>query len=84
MKRILWVLWPSFLVAIAMDGVMFSTFDPLQLWYDGDPMFDSRLEAYTIGFFVFWGFTTASSALTCYLQSTLRKGESTCPPNSIS
>ena len=84
MKRLMWVLWPSFLVAIAMDGFVFSTFDPLQVLYNGDPLFKSRLSAYTIGFFVFWGFATGSSALTCYLQSTLRKDGSACPPNTAS
>ena len=41
MKRLMWVLWPSFLVAIAMDGVMFSTFDPLEIAYNGEPLFES-------------------------------------------
>ena len=84
MKRIMWVLWPSFLVAIAMDGFMFSIFDPLQIWYNGDPAFDSRPAAYTICFFVFWGFATGSSALTCYLQSTFRKDGAACPPDTAS
>lgn len=79
-KRLMWILWPSFLVAIVMDGVLFSTFDPLQFAYDGEPLFNDRLAAYTIGFLVFWLFAAGSSALTCYLQSTLRRGASGCPP----
>lgn len=75
LKRLMWVLWPSFLVAIAMDGVLFSSFDPLELSYGGEPLFDNRLAAYSVAFFVFWLFAAGSSALTCYLQSTLRKDE---------
>jgi len=80
MKRLMWVLWPSFLVAIAMDGVLFSTLDPLELSYGGEALFDNRMAAYTVAFFVFWLFAAGSSALTCYLQSTLRSGGN-CPPS---
>jgi hypothetical protein len=79
MKRLMWVLWPSFLVAIAMDGVLFSTLDPLEISYGGEALFDNRMAAYTISFFVFWLFAAGSSALTCYLQSTMRG--TACPPN---
>ncbi len=82
LKRLMWVLWPSFLVAIAMDGLVFSSFDPLEVMYDGEPLFTDRLAAYTILFFAFWAFAAASSALTCYLQSTLRGGAGSCPPQS--
>lgn len=80
-KRLMWILWPSFLVAIALDGVLFSSFDPLEITYHGEPLFESRLAAYSIGFLVFWLFAAGSSALTCYLQSTMRK-EAGCPPAS--
>lgn len=83
LKRLMWVLWPSFLVAIAMDGIVFSAFDPLELTYNGDPLFDDRMAAYTIGFLVFWLFAAGSSALTCYLQSTLRKDGGACPPGVV-
>lgn len=80
MKRLMWILWPSFLVAVAMDGVVFSSFDPLEIAYNGEPLFEDRMAAYTIGFLVFWLFAAGSSALTCYLQSTLRSDASGCPP----
>ena len=80
MKRLMWVLWPSFLVAIAMDGIVFSTFDPLGFMYNDEPLFDDRMAAYTIGFLLFWLFAAGSSALTCYLQSTLRGAGGSCPP----
>ena len=81
MKRLMWVLWPSFLVAIAMDGVMFSSFDPLEIAYNGEPLFENRMAAYTIAFFAFWLFAAGSSALTCYLQSAFRKDGPGCEPN---
>lgn len=81
MQRLMWVLWPSFLVAIVMDGVVFSTFDPLEIAYNGEPLFDSRMAAYTVAFLVFWLFAAGSSALTCYLQSSL-SGRTSCPPAS--
>lgn len=81
MKRLMWVLWPSFLVAIAMDGVLYASFDPLEFSYEGAPLFKERLAAYTVSFLVFWLFAATSSALTCYLQATLRKDAGGCPPN---
>lgn len=81
MKRLMWVLWPSFLVAIAMDGVLFSTFDPLEFAYEGEALFKDRLAAYTVAFFVIWLFAASSSALTCYLQSTRRKDAGGGPTN---
>lgn len=83
LKRLMWVLWPSFLVAIAMDGVLFSVFDPIEIAYNGEALFDNRMAAYTVGFLVFWLFAAGSSALTCYLQSTLRKEGGGCPPHSV-
>lgn len=83
LKRLMWVLWPSFLVAIVMDGIVFSAFDPLEFSYSGDALFDNRMAAYTLGFFVFWLFAAGSSALTCYLQGTLRKDGGACPPSVV-
>lgn len=67
-QRIMWVLWPSFLTAGAAVGVFFSLFDPNELTLFGDPIALSRVAIYSVGFFVFWAFGAASSALTCYLQ----------------
>jgi hypothetical protein len=64
------VLWPSFIVAGLMDIVFFTAFDPLELIYQGEPLFEARLAAYTAGFFVFWLFGISSSALTCFFQRT--------------
>lgn len=68
MQRIMWVLWPSFLVAAGAVGVFFSLFDPQEFRFLGEALEIGRLGAYTIGFFGFWGVGIASSALTVFLS----------------
>lgn len=68
MQRVIWVLWPSFLMAIAVTGVYFSLFDPVDLTIFGVEIPADRKAAYTIGFFAFWLMAACSSALTCFLR----------------
>jgi hypothetical protein len=68
MKRVMWVLWPSFLMGGLAESVFFTLFDPLDLHVLGQPMELSRTAIYTLCFFAFWAFAAGSSALTCYLQ----------------
>ena len=68
-RRIMWVMWPSFLVAGAAVGVFFSLFDPQEFWLFGEHLEISRQGAYTIGFFGFWAVGMAASALTLWLAS---------------
>ncbi len=68
MKRLIPILWPSFLVAGVADILFTTLFDPLEILYRGEPLIEQRIAAYTIGFFVFWLLGIASSALTCYFQ----------------
>ena len=67
-QRLMWVLWPAFLVAGIAEGIFFSLFDPLDMHVFGDPVELNRTAIYSIGFFLFWILTAASSALTCFLQ----------------
>lgn len=67
-QRMISILWPSFLVAGAADVLFFTLFDPTQFLYQEEAVFDSRLAAYTVGFFLFWLMGIGSSALTCYFQ----------------
>ena len=69
-QRLMWILWPSFLVAGAMVGVFFSAFDPYELHWFGRPVELSRLGVYTISFFLFWGMGAASGAASIFLSST--------------
>jgi hypothetical protein len=56
------------LVAAIADGIVFSLFDPRDMYVFGEPVELSRIGVYSIGFFLFWAFGAASSALTCLLQ----------------
>jgi hypothetical protein len=62
-RRALWILWPSFVVAGAATAVLFTFADPMEL-----PLELSRTAAYSVGFFFFWAVAAASSGLTCFLQ----------------
>lgn len=65
------VLWPSFLAAGVCEAVVFTSVDPLDIHsLAGYAAEVSRTGVYTIGFFVFWAITAASSALTLYLACT--------------
>lgn len=68
MRKAIWVLWPSFLIAGAAETVFFTLFDPMELHLFGEPAELSRIAIYSGGFFAFWAFAAASSALTCFLQ----------------
>ena len=68
MRRMMWVVWPGFLAAIAAEVVFFALFDPLD--------FNMRLHltreaVYTCGFVAFWMLGMLSSALTLFLQRPL-------------
>ena len=67
-RRLMWILWPAFLVACIAEVITFSLFDPRDLHVFGEPVDLGRTAIYSIGFFLFWAFAAASSALTCFLQ----------------
>lgn len=68
MLKILWVLWPSFLVAGIAEGVFFTVIDPQELYLFGEPVSFSRTATYSIGFLGFWVVCAASSLMTWFLQ----------------
>jgi hypothetical protein len=62
-QRIVAVLWPAFIMA-GVATVLFTTaFDPAVIFIEYDI---SRLGCYTITFFLFWAFGTATATATCY------------------
>ena len=65
--RLMWVIWPAFLVAGVAEAIFFTAFDPFDLHFFGAPIEMSRSAVYTIGFFGFWALCVASSALTVFL-----------------
>lgn len=68
MMRILWVLWPSFVVAGIAEGIFFTVIDPQELYLFGQPVYFSKIATLSVGFFGFWAVCAASSLLTCFLQ----------------
>ena len=68
LRRIMWVVWPSFLLAAAGEFLFFAVFDPVDLHPFGVPLDAARMPVYTAMFFFFWMLTGAASALTVFLQ----------------
>jgi hypothetical protein len=64
------ILWPSFIVAGAAEALFFTVFDPHELTLFGEPIEASRTALYSVGFFLFWAFAAASSALTTFFRKT--------------
>ena len=71
-KQLIFILWPSFLVAAAANALFFTVFDPVDFTLFG-PFGLSRLTAYSSGFLILWALGAASSAFTCFLQRTERR-----------
>jgi hypothetical protein len=67
-QRLIWILWPSFIVGGIAEALFFTAFDPQDLMLFGDPIAWSREAVYSVGFFIFWAVCAASSAATCFLQ----------------
>jgi hypothetical protein len=66
-QRLLWVLWPAFLVAAVAEMAVFSVVDPSDVHVFGQPVELARETVYALGFFLFWALGIASSALTVFL-----------------
>jgi len=69
LRQIVGVLWPSFLVACAMEMLVFALVDPVSVYCGADALHLSRQGAYTTAFFVFWLMAAASSACTVLLAA---------------
>jgi hypothetical protein len=67
-KRLMWILWPSFIVGGVAEAVFFTLIDPQELYLLGEPVHWSPTAVYSVGFFMFWMIAAASSAFTCFLQ----------------
>lgn len=66
-QKLMWIAWPAFLVAGLLEMLVFAMVDPQDLQWFGHPITLSRQGVYTVAFFVFWGITMLSSALTTLL-----------------
>lgn len=63
LRVLMWILWPSFLVAAATSAVIFALVDPQDVIFL-DHLRAEREFVYTAGFFLFWAMGALSSALT--------------------
>ncbi len=72
-RTLMWILWPSFLIAGATSGVVFALVDPLDVAFFGY-LTASRQVIYAAGFFLFWIMAAASSALSLFMAPGRRPG----------
>jgi hypothetical protein len=68
MKKALWILVPSFVIAGLGELFFFVVFDPIELHIIGRWLGMGRVGAYSIGFLLFWVFAAASSGITYFLS----------------
>ena len=68
LRRLSWVLWPSFLMGGVTEALVFAVLDPSDMaWFGGDALDWPRSAVYTVSFFIFWGVCAVSSALSLVL-----------------
>lgn len=67
-QKLMWIAWPSFLMAGVLELLVFAVVDPENLHWFGQPFDISRQAIYTLGFFVFWLAVAIASALTMLLS----------------
>ncbi|WP_103043609.1 hypothetical protein [Comamonas faecalis] len=68
MQRLMWIVWPAFLMAAVLEMLVFAFVDPQMLqWFD-QPVNLSREGVYTVAFFVFWLVIMGAGALTTLLS----------------
>lgn len=67
LRLLMWILWPSFLVAGLAEGIFFTVVSPADLIFFGQPIVASDHAIYTIGFFIIWLLCALSSALSIFI-----------------
>ena len=67
-ERLLRVAWPGFLVACALEMVVFGLIDPAELHWRGAPIDLPRTAIYSIGFALFWLACSTAGAITLQLS----------------
>ena len=68
MRKWMWILWPSFLAAGLLSGLVFAFIDPADVFFLCTYRLDTNL-VYAIGFFVFWLAAALSSMVTLALST---------------
>lgn len=65
-SSLMWILWPSFLIAGATSATVFALIDPLDITFLGY-LQATRQQVYAGGFFLFWLMAALSSALSLHM-----------------
>ena len=65
-RSLMWILWPSFLMAGVASAVVFALVDPLDVAIFGHIKLE-RESLYASGFFFFWLMAALSSLLTVFM-----------------
>ena len=68
MQKVMWIAWPAFMAACALELLVFALVDPTALDWAGHPLDLSRRGVYTTAFFAFWAISTGA----CWLTTLLR------------
>ena len=68
-QRTMTILWPSFVMAGVLEGIVFSLVDPAELRWLGQIPVDAPPQAvYTLSFLAFWVLLSTTGAITALLQ----------------
>ena len=65
--RTMTILWPSFMMAGVLEGLVFAFVDPGELRFGNNPIDASPQAVYTVAFLAFWALLSTSGALTALL-----------------
>ena len=66
--RVVAIVWPAFLAAAALEGLVFAVTEPSSLRWFGGPAIDwSPISIYSVTFLILWGCVTAAGAVTTLL-----------------
>lgn len=69
LKRALLILWPSFLMAGVLEGLIFVVVDPASLhWFGGARLDWPATAVYSVTFFIIWVVIAAAGVLTWLLE----------------
>lgn len=68
-RAMMQILWPGFVAAIALVGIIFSLIDPQSIEIVQDVLNNSREAAYTLSFLLCWAIVSVACAMTRWLSS---------------
>lgn len=79
MRKIMLLLWPSFIIAGLASITFFAIFDPHELSLHGTQLFDDKRAAYTFFLLAAWAFGALNTAVVIVLQKNADEINGYCP-----